>query len=190
MSMPMSTYTRRWMTALAALGLLATAGCGKPGGQSSNLTNSIVSITSINNNAVLQSDIIDGGSSTDDFVTVELTSQPRDLGDIVPTELHGDSSFDTITFHSYHISHRRSDGGPNPASFTMGTHLSLPASTSSKTAELVVVRAFDKERSPLRELQDDGQIVTTSTLTLYGEDGYGNDVAVSGSLIISFGNFQ
>jgi hypothetical protein len=34
-----------------------------------------------------------------------------------------------------------------------------------------------------------GKFLQTTLLTLYGQDGYGNDIAVSASIAISFANF-
>jgi hypothetical protein len=146
-------------------------------------------VNSINDNTPLQSDILVSGSATDDVVTISLQSQSRQLGDgDNPTNPDGSSPFDTITLYSYHVNHRRSDGGPNPADFTAGMNLTIQPE-SEASASIVVVRAFDKHRSPLEELRDDGQIFTTTVITFYGEDGYGNDIAVSGSLAISFANY-
>jgi hypothetical protein len=73
----------------------------------------------------------------------------------------------------------------------MGFNLTItPNTDESQTAAIIVVRAFDKGLSPLKELRDRGQIATTTIITFYGEDGFGNDVMVSGSLIVSFANYQ
>ena len=164
-------------------------GCGKPGGSTSNVTNSFVTVTSMNGNEPLQSDVLTNGFATDDTISVSLRSEPRQLGDgDNPTDPDGRSPFDTISFRSYHVAHLRSDGGPNPADFTAGMNLTLQPDSEGE-ATIVIVRAFDKNRSPLEELRDDGEIFTTSTITLYGEDGFGNDIAVDGSVAISFANY-
>jgi len=164
-------------------------GCGKPGGSTNNLTNSFVTVVSINDNTPLASDVLIDGSGTDDIVTVTFKSDPRQLGtDDNPTDPDGASPFDTITLRSYHVEHIRSDGGPNPADFTAGTNVTLDPD-SEADVDIVVVRAFDKHRSPLEELRDDGQLFTTAIITFYGEDGYGNDISVDASLAISFANY-
>jgi hypothetical protein len=174
-----------WIVLLASLYIFS--GCGKPGGSDNNLTNSVVTIQSINDNKPLQSDVLTDGFATDDTVTVSLSSDFRATEDD-DTAPNGASISDTITFTSYLVSHMRSDGGTNPTSFTGGMNLVI-APDSDAEVDLVVVRAFDKNRSPLKDLRDDGEIFTTTTLTLYGSDGNGNDIAVSGSLSISFSNF-
>ncbi len=167
--------------------LIGLIGCGKPVDVGNNYTNCWVTMTSINGNEPLQSDVLYKGTPQDDIISVTIQSVFRALPDD-PTAPNGSTPFDTIIFHSYLVTHRRSDGGPNPASFTAGLNLRLePDSTGD--IKLVVVRAFDKHRSPLLELRDDGEIFTTSIITLYGTDGNGNDIEVNGSLTISYANF-
>jgi hypothetical protein len=161
--------------------------CSKPGESGLNLTNSFITITSINGNEPLQSDVLTDGYGTDDTVSVTFKSEFR-AGDDDPTAPDGPTIFDTVVFSSYHVTHERSDGGPNPPSFTAGFNLVLAPDNEAETT-IVVVRAFDKHRSPLEELRDDGEIFTTSIITFYGTDGNGNDVAVSCSLAISYANF-
>jgi hypothetical protein len=179
---------QRWIVIAMFIGLcIGFAGCGKPGDIARNYTNCWVTAT-LNGNQPLQSDVLSNGYALDDVIPVKLKSVFRALYDDDPTTPNGPSPFDTIVFHSYLITHRRSDGGPNPASFTGG--LSLPLEPDSESEiNIVVVRAFDKHRSPLAELRDDGEIFTTSIIVFYGTDGNGNDIEVSGSLTISYANF-
>lgn len=176
-----------WGIVVLASGFVL-AGCGKPGNSANNFTNSVVTITSLNDNQPFQSDVLTDGYATDDVVTVKLQCDFRTGEDGPTAPDSGASVFDTITFRSYHVGHQRSDGGPNPSDFTAGLTLSL-APDSEAEVSVVVVRAFDKNRSPLEELRDDGEIFTTTSVTLYGQDGYGNDIAVSASIAISFANF-
>ena len=179
------------MSAFAALaGVMLLTSCGKPGGTNNNFTHSLVSVLSVNDNKPLQSDTLTKGYGTDDIVTVKFKSESSQLGtgDKNPTDPDGLSPFDRITLHTYHVTHQRSDGGPVPSDFTGGMNLTL-APNAEGEASIVIVRAFDKNRSPLQELRSSGQIFATSIMTFYGQDGYGNDLAVQGSLAISFANF-
>lgn len=180
--------TRLWCYILIFFlpGLLL-AGCGKPGDIANNLTNCVVAVTSVNGGEPFQSDVLTDGYASDDVITIQINSEFR-APDGDPTAPDGPSVFDTITFHSYHVTHYRSDGGPNPASFTAGMTL-VVAPNSEGSIQLVVVRAFDKHRSPLQELRDDGEIFTTTIITVYGTDGNDNDVAASGAVTISYANF-
>lgn len=177
-------YFLAGMLLFAALGL---NGCGKPGNSANNYTNCLISLMSLNENEPLQSDVLTNGYGVDDVVNVSVRSDFR-VPEDDPTAPDGPSVFDTVLFHSYHVTHLRSDGGPNPADFTAGLSARLEPDSETEL-NLVIVRAFDKHRSPLEELRDDGEIFTTTTVTLYGQDGYGNDIAVSGSIAISFANF-
>lgn len=166
---------------------LLLSGCGKPNNSGTNFTNSLITLTSLNDNEPFKSDVLTNGYGQDDVISATLISEFRAAED-GPTAPDGPSVYDTVIFHSYHVAHQRSDGGPDPADFTAGLSVGL-APGSETQVNLVIVRAFDKHKSPLEELRDDGEIFTTTTVTIYGQDGYGNDVAVSGSLGISFANF-
>lgn len=167
--------------------LIISNGCGKPGDVSNNLTNCVVTVISLNNGEPLQSDVVTRGFLQDDIVDVSFRSDFRaPQGD--PTAPDGPSVFDTITMHTYHVTYYRSDSGTNPASFTAGMNLTLTPN-SEGSAKIVLVRAFDKNRAPLQQLRDDGEIFTTCIVTFYGTDGNGNDVAVSASITVSFANF-
>lgn len=156
-----------------------------------NLTGTVVTISSINEGEALESDVLTDGYTQDDIVTVTFNSQARTLPfENLPTELENTSALDTIVFSRYHVAHSRDDGGLTPEDFTAAVHVQILPVTSDTTVKIIVVRAFDKNQSPLQELRDRGQLITTATITFYGEDGYGNDIAVACSLQVSFGNFQ
>ena len=167
--------------------LSLVSGCGKPGGSSTNYTNSVVTVSSLNGGSPFQSDVLTNSSVNDDVIPVTLTSDFR-VGDDDPTAPGGPTVYDTVTFRTYHVGYTRSDGGATPGDFTARTTFSL-APGDEKEISILVVQGFEKNRSPLVELEDDGEIVTSTTITFYGEDGYGNDVSVSGALTISFANF-
>lgn len=163
------------------------AGCGKPGNYASNFTNSVVTLVSINDSKPLQSDVVSKGVGADDVVKVKLKSTLRTPTDD-PTRPDGTTAFDVVTFRRYLVTHARSDGGACPTAFSGGILLVLQPDSEAEI-NVVIVRAFDKHRAPLEQLRDDGELFTTTTITFYGEDGYGNDVAIGGSLTISFANF-
>ncbi len=167
-------------------GVYTLHGCSKPGNSAQNYTNAFITIVAINNDTPLQSDVLTHGYARDDTVIVHFKSEPR-IPDDDPTTPRT-SPLNTITFHTYHVAHQRSDGGPNPSDFTAGMNVMIPPESEAEV-DVVVVRAFDKHRSPLEELRDDGEIFTSSLITFYGEDGYGNDLSVTASMAISFANF-
>jgi hypothetical protein len=176
-----------WLAGMLLIVVFLLSGCGKPGNSANNYTNCLISLMSLNENEPLQSDVVTNGYGVDDVVSVTVRSDFR-VSEDDPTAPAGPSVFDTVLFHSYHVTHLRSDGGPNPADFTAGLSARLEPDSETEI-KLVIVRAFDKHRTPLEELRDDGEIFTTTTITLYGQDGYGNDIALSGSIAVSFANF-
>ncbi len=196
---------KRLLMLLLAMSLLLGSSCGKPD-SANNLTATFVTLTAITGGTdtssssddinVLESDVLTNGYTEDDTVSVTFTSQKHSMPfEELPAEFENSSPLDTVVFSRYHVSHSRTDGGPNPADFSSGITIQVTPPTGSstsniETAVVVVVRAFDKSRSPLKELQDKGEIFTTTTFTFYGEDGYGNDIEVSGSIPISFANYQ
>ncbi len=99
-----------------------------------------------------------------------------------------------VTITRYHVEFVRADGRnapgvdvPFPFDGTLtGT---IPAGgTTTLTFELV--RHTAKEESPLIELQANPAIIhTLARVTFYGRDLVGNDVSVTGSISVDFGNF-
>ncbi|HWP46908.1 MAG TPA: hypothetical protein VNM22_07070 [Candidatus Limnocylindrales bacterium] len=163
-------------------------GCGKPGGKN-NFTSSqvtVVSITDTSGKVPLQSDVVTNGFLTDDVATVTVRSQSVDQNG--PTTPFEPGPLDNIVLNQYRVDYFRTDGGAVPASFNGTMNLFLAPNTEAST-NIVIVRAFDKNRSPLVELREGGEIFATVTITLFGEDGFGNDISTSGSINVSFGNF-
>jgi hypothetical protein len=163
-------------------------GCSKPGSDT-NFTSSvasIVSVTDTDGSVPLQSDVLTNGIMTDDVVTVTIQIESVDQnGNTTPFD---PGPLDNIIFKEYRVDYFRTDGGAAPASFNGTMNLFLAPNTRGST-NIVIVRAFDKNRSPLAELRDGGEIFSTVTITVFGEDGFGNDVSTSGSINVSFGNF-
>lgn len=181
-----NTFRRFGGLALAALLL---TGCQIANPTADNQTKWYIVVSSINGNAVLQSDVVTKGEMLNDAVKVTFSYQLRG-------QVQSDFSTrpDSVTFNRYHVSYARSDGGQPLESFTADTHVVLlrPAKTdepSTVEASIVVVRAFEKNRLPLSSLWTTGQLFMDADITFYGADAYGREVAVSGSLLISFGNF-
>lgn len=188
---------RRIVPAIGILVSVLTAslgGCRFPGATDpQNLTNAVLAITSINDGNVLRSDVVTKGQATDDIIEVEFKSSVLTLGDEDATDwngtdIGGESPLDDITLSRYRVVYSRSDSGPVPTEFTLGVHILIPAK-SDQVTQIVIVRGFAKSYTPLRELWELGELTLTATITFYGEDGYGNDVVISGALPVCFGNY-
>ena len=103
------------------------------------------------------------------------------------------SSNSEVTISRYHIAYQRADGRNTPG-------VDVPyafdgAVTGTTTGGKLVlgfelVRHVAKMESPLVELRSNAAIITTiAEVSFYGRDQVGNDVTVSGTLQIDFGNF-
>jgi len=104
------------------------------------------------------------------------------------------TSNNQVTITSYHVEYTRADGrnvqGQDvPFAFDGAVTLTLPPSGSA-TVAFEIVRHVAKEESPLVQLVSNSNIISTiAKVTFYGKDQVGNDVSVTGSILIDFGNF-
>jgi hypothetical protein len=105
----------------------------------------------------------------------------------------GPSTNSAITISRYHVSYRRADGKNTPGvDVPYGFDGALTGTTSSGGLALnfELVRHVAKMESPLAELATNAAVITTiADVTFYGRDVIGNDVNVSGSIQVDFGNF-
>jgi hypothetical protein len=99
-----------------------------------------------------------------------------------------------VTITRYHVAYRRADGRNTPGAdvpyafdgavtgtVTVGGTLNL---------SFVLVRNVAKQEAPLAQLVSNPAILTTiADVTFYGRDQVGNDISVTGSIQIDFGNF-
>lgn len=98
----------------------------------------------------------------------------------------------TVTLTRYRVQYRRADGRGTPGvdvpyPFDGAATITIPT-TGAVNFELV--RHVAKEEAPLVQLRDNPNVITTiAEVTFYGQDRVGNDVMVSGSILIDFGNF-
>lgn len=104
------------------------------------------------------------------------------------------TSNNAVTITRYRVQYRRADGRNTPgvdvpfAFEGAATGTILPAQTLEIFFELVRVTA--KQETPLVQMIGNGVVLTTiADVTFYGKDQVGNDVSVTGSIQIDFGNF-
>jgi hypothetical protein len=118
---------------------------------------------------------------------VSLRLAAKDIS-VAPT------SNNDVTITRVHVAYRRSDGrnvqGVDvPFAFDGATTGTVPA-TGTLSMGFMLVRNEAKLESPLVQLQSNGIIITTvADVTFYGRDRVGNDISVTGSIQIDFGNF-
>lgn len=122
-----------------------------------------------------------------DSGAVTLRALPKDVTATSPT------ANSEVTISRYHVAYHRADGRNTP-----GVDVPYPfdgaatGTTVGGKLELTfeLVRHVAKMESPLVELKTNAAVITTiGEVTFYGRDQVGNDVNVTGSLQVDFGNF-
>jgi hypothetical protein len=128
-----------------------------------------------------------------DIGSVSLRSS---LKDIIGTTANpaAPTTNNDVTINRYRVSYRRADGRNTPGvdvpyGFDGATTVTIPAGGSA-SASFEIVRHVAKEESPLVQLINSPVIISTITdVTFYGHDQVGNEISVTGSILIDFGNF-
>jgi hypothetical protein len=127
-----------------------------------------------------------------DFGQVSLTASLRDIGSSAsPAE---PTTNNAVTITRYRIRYRRADGrnveGQDvPYGFDGAVTGTVSVGTTTALG-FELVRHIAKEESPLVQLVSSRTIIACiAEVTFYGHDQVGNDVNVTGSILIEFGNF-
>ena len=98
-----------------------------------------------------------------------------------------------VTINRYHVLYRRADGRNTPGvDVPYAFDGAVTGTTVGGKLDLgfEIVRHDAKMESPLVELESNAAIITTiAEVTFYGHDQVGNDINVTGSIQIDFGNF-
>jgi hypothetical protein len=106
------------------------------------------------------------------------------------------TSNNQVTISGYHVEYKRTDGRNQPGidvpyPFDGGVTLTVPAGGSPATVSFEIVRVDAKKEAPLVQLNSNRFVINTiASVTFYGRDATGNDVSVTGSMNIDFGNFS
>jgi hypothetical protein len=104
------------------------------------------------------------------------------------------TSNNQVTITRYHVEYTRADGRNTPGvdvpyAFD-GAVTGTVGGNGSATLNFEIVRHTAKEESPLVQLIQNPQIISSiANVTFYGKDLTGNDISVTGSMLIEFGNF-
>jgi hypothetical protein len=121
-----------------------------------------------------------------DVGTAAFRLVPKDVG-LAPT------SNNEVTLTRYHVTFRRADGRNTPG-------VDVPHAFDGAVTGLVgvggggisfeLVRHVAKQESPLVQLITSRTVITTlAEITFYGTDRVGNDISVTGTIQVDFGNF-
>ncbi len=127
-----------------------------------------------------------------DSGTATLRLSVKDLGTATsPTTA---TSNNEVTINRYRVSYKRSDGRNTPGvdvpyAFDGAATGTVPKGGTFALA-FELVRHAAKEEAPLVQLIYNSSIITTiADVTFYGRDQVGNEVNVTGSIQVDFGNF-
>jgi hypothetical protein len=128
----------------------------------------------------------------DDFGQAVFRTPLKDVTN--PSSPNAPTTNNEVTITSYSVVYRRTDGrnvqGVDvPYAFQGAVTGTVPlGGTLSLAFELV--RHVAKEELPLSALRSNGSIIyTIADITFFGADRVGNDVSVTGSFQVNFGNF-
>ncbi len=127
-----------------------------------------------------------------DLARVSMTLVLRDQGQ--GTTVNTPSALNQVTFTRYRVAYRRADGRNTPGvdvpyGFDSAATFTVPA-TGISTVNIELVRHTAKEEAPLAALANNATIISTiADISFYGRDLAGNDVTVTGSIGVFFGNF-
>jgi hypothetical protein len=127
-----------------------------------------------------------------DMGSVELQLALRDIG--TPAHPTMPTQNNEVTITRYRVVYRRADGRNIPGvdvpyGFDGGVTGTVPVSGTLKLG-FELVRHIAKQEAPLRQLIDSPVIISTiADVTFFGQDQVGNEVSVTGSILVDFGNF-
>jgi hypothetical protein len=202
----MSNWIRRGV--LPAVGLLAlsAAGCGDFIRQGTSPSLAMVAMLEASPGVTpgewsntLSSDVITYVKRTINGVEVRVPTIFGDAGRVtVSLSLKNTTTEPTtannVTFTRYRVTYRRADGRNTPgvdvpASFDSAVTFSVQPETTAQ-ASFDLVRNVAKSEAPLVGLTVNQDLITViAEVTFYGQDHAGHDVAASGNIGITFGNF-
>lgn len=133
--------------------------------------------------------VSDSGEATDTFITITVESHAKSA---VTTP---NSNFYSVTIQGYHIGYTRLDGRNEPGvdvpfPLTSPTHGYITPGGNNDMGILLMPRQ-SKLEAPLRNLWfTDERIQTRMSVTVFGQDLVGNEVAASAAMDVRFGDFR
>ena len=136
--------------------------------------------------------------------TVQVPTTFNDVGQVIMSLILKDpgqpglaatpSAINQVTITRYRVVYRRTDGRNTPGidvpfPFDSAVTFTVPVD-STVEAGFELVRHTAKQEAPLASLRANPDVISTITeVTFYGHDQAGNDISVTGTLGINFGNF-
>ena len=163
--------------------LLGIKGGGTAGTPKSSLTSDVI-VTSPAPCTVASPCVF--GDSGQASMHIALKDSGTPTAPASPTEVNA------ITITRYRVDYFRADGRNTPGvdvpyGFDGAVTATVPPTA---TFGFQLVRVVAKEESPLAQLKNSTSVITVlARVTFYGHDQAGNEVNVTGSIQIDFGNF-
>jgi hypothetical protein len=139
----------------------------------------------------LQSDVL---TVVDDVPTILSDSGEVSIRFIMKNSLISPSPVNAVTINRYRVEFRRSDGRSTPGvdvPFPFDSAVTFTISPGgSVTQPFELVRHLAKREAPLGALASSPVIISTvADVTFFGRDQAGNELSVTGSIGVQFGNF-
>ena len=127
-----------------------------------------------------------------DVGQVTLRISLKDIG--TPAIQTAPTANNDVTITRYHVSFRRADGRNTPGVDVPygfdGASTGTVSGIGSLSLGFTLVRNTAKEEAPLVQLIFSPNIISAiADVTFYGHDQVGNEVSVTGSIDVAFGNF-
>jgi hypothetical protein len=165
---------------MALIGVLI-AGCSD-----SSATRSVLSVTEVNENKPLASDVAEGQESSytirEDAVVMTVRNSPHDG----VLDLSEEQPYGYVILDRYEIQFSSSEAIP-PVSGALGWKV---LSGDEVSGSFVVVPASYKTRAPLLSLRNGGEIQTTAVITIIGHEATsGYTVKTTTSFPVNFANW-
>jgi hypothetical protein len=136
--------------------------------------------------------------------TVQIPTIFNDVGQVIMSLILKDqgqpglvadpSPINQVTISRYRVVYRRTDGRNTPGvdvpfPFDSAVTFTVPVGATVE-AGFELVRHTAKQEAPLAALRANPDVISTITeVTFFGQDQAGNDISVTGTLGINFGNF-
>ena len=135
----------------------------------------------------LQSDVLTDGSVFSDSARVTMRLIMKDVG-TAPSPVNG------VTIERYRVTFRRADGRNTPGvdvPFPFDSAVTFTVPPSGQVAQVFeLIRHVSKVEAPLGALRSSLVIISTvADVTFFGHDQGGNDLSVTGSIGVQFGDF-
>jgi len=171
--------------------LLASRGASTPGPYTGTLISDVITNVTTGGNCSTAKPC---ATVFNDYGRATLRMVPKDIGPQATATVPSPSPNNEVTITRYRVEYRRADGRNTqgvdvPWSFDGAATGTIP-SGGVLALDFEIVRHNAKQEPPLVALQENNPIIATiAYVTFYGRDRVGNEVNVTGQILIEFGNF-